>query len=153
MLGEATRGVPVLPPIDQWGALPLPLQRLSPHSLSRRARDLLAGDLGAHRDLPVDGDPEPLVSTPEKQPVIAPAPGNGYDAVDAPRRGTAAAVTLTTWPGSSTCSPTSNGAPTTSTDAPPNWSRAGCRECAGHVRAVAKCSAHRLPPPDLGDQQ
>ena len=61
VLGEATRGVPLLPPIDQWGALPLPLQRLSPHSLSRRVRDLLAGDLGAHRDLPVDPDPEPDV--------------------------------------------------------------------------------------------
>jgi hypothetical protein len=30
VLGEATRGVPLLPPIDQWGALPLPLRRLSP---------------------------------------------------------------------------------------------------------------------------
>ena len=60
VLDEATQGVPLLPPIDQWGALPLPLQRLSPHSLSRRVRDLLAGGLGAHRDLPVDPDPEPL---------------------------------------------------------------------------------------------
>ena len=75
--------MPLLPPIDQWGALPLPLQRLSPHSLSRRARDLLAGDLGAHRDLPVDPDPEPEVTTPEAPPVITPAPGNGYDAADA----------------------------------------------------------------------
>ena len=83
VLGEATRGVPLLPPIDQWGALPLPLQRLSPHSLSRRARDLLAGDLGVHRDLPVDPDPETLVTAPETPPVITPAPGNGYDAVDA----------------------------------------------------------------------
>ena len=83
VVGEATRGVPLLPPIDQWGALPLPLQRLSPHSLSRRARDLLAGDLGAHRDLPVDLDPETLVTAPETPPVIGPAPGNGYDAVDA----------------------------------------------------------------------
>jgi len=83
VLGEATRGMPLLPPIDQWGALPLPLQRLSPHSLSRRVRDLLGGDLGAHRDLPVDPDPEPVVTAPEKPPVIAPAPGNGYDAVDA----------------------------------------------------------------------
>ena len=70
VLGEATRSVPLLPPIDQWGALPLPLQRLSPHSLSRRVRDLLAGDLGAHRDLPVDPDPEPVVAEPEKPPVI-----------------------------------------------------------------------------------
>jgi hypothetical protein len=82
VLGEATRGVPVLPPIDQWGALPLPLQRLSPHSLSRRARDLLAGDLGAHRDLPVDRDPEPVVTAPEKPPVITQALGSAYDTAD-----------------------------------------------------------------------
>src|SRR5664279_268628 len=59
VLGAATRGVPLLPPIDQWGYEPFPLQPLTPHSLSRRTRDLLAGDLGAHRDLPVDPDPEP----------------------------------------------------------------------------------------------
>src|SRR5664279_126901 len=78
-----TRTVPLLPPIDQWGALPLPLQRLSPHSLSRRTGDLLAGDLGAHRDLPVDPDPETLVTAPETPPAITPAPGSSYDAVDA----------------------------------------------------------------------
>ncbi|HZM65017.1 MAG TPA: hypothetical protein VFC16_01800 [Nakamurella sp.] len=83
VLGEATQGVPLLPPIDQWGALPMPLQRLSPHSLSRRTRDLLAGDLGAHRDLPVDPDSEPVAAAPETPPVIGPAPGNGYDAADA----------------------------------------------------------------------
>ena len=82
VLGDTTKTMPLLPPIDQWGALPLPLQRLSPHSLSRRVRDLLAGDLGAHRDLPVDPDPEPEVP-PETPPIITPAPGNGYDAVDA----------------------------------------------------------------------
>ena len=81
ILDDTTKSVRLLPPIDQWGALPLPLQRLSPHSLSRRVRDLLAGDLGAHRDLPVD--PDPIVTTPETPPVITPAPGNGYDAVDA----------------------------------------------------------------------
>jgi len=82
VLDETTRTVPLLPPIDQWGALPLPLQRLSPHSLSRRVRDLLAGDLGAHRDLPVDPDPESVVE-PKKPPVITPTAGNGYDAADA----------------------------------------------------------------------
>jgi len=83
VLADTTKAVPLLPPIDQWGALPLPLQRLSPHSLSRRARDLLVGDLGAHRDLPVDPDAEPVVETPEKPPVITQAPGNTYDAADA----------------------------------------------------------------------
>jgi hypothetical protein len=77
VLGEATRDVPLLPPIDQWGALPLPLQRLSPHSLSRRARDLLAGDLGAHRDLPVDPNPEPEPTAPESRPVVTP-PRSAY---------------------------------------------------------------------------
>jgi hypothetical protein len=62
--------VPLLPPIDQWGRPTLPLQRLSPHSLSRRVRDLLVGDLGAHRDLPVDPEPEPIVTAPEKPPVL-----------------------------------------------------------------------------------
>ena len=83
VLDEATRGVPLLPPIDQWGALPLPLQRLSPHSPSRRARDMLAGDLGAHRDLPVDPDPEPGLTAPEKPPVTEPAVSTAYDAADA----------------------------------------------------------------------
>jgi hypothetical protein len=83
VLDEATQGVPLLPPIDQWGALPLPLQRLSPHSLSRRARDLLAGDLGAHRDLPVDPDPEPETTAPEKPPVNEHVVSTAYDAADA----------------------------------------------------------------------
>jgi hypothetical protein len=82
VLGAATRGVPLLPPIDQWGALPLPLPRLSPHSLSRGARDLLAGDLGAHRDLPVDPDPEPEATVAERPPVIEPADSD-YKPADA----------------------------------------------------------------------
>ena len=65
------------------GLRTFPLQRLSPHSLSRRTRDLLAGDLGAHRDLPVDPDPEPEVAAPQTPPVITPAPGSAYGAGDA----------------------------------------------------------------------
>ena len=83
VIGEATRGVPLLPPIDQWGALPLPLQRLSPHSLSRRVRDLLAGDLGAHRDLPVDPDPQPEAQPALESPPIIEAAGHAYDRADA----------------------------------------------------------------------
>ena len=37
------------------GCAAVPGAALTPHSLSRRVRDLLAGDLGAHRDLPVEG--------------------------------------------------------------------------------------------------
>ena len=73
--------MPLLPPIDQWGALPLPLQRLSPHSLSRRARDLLNGDLGAYRDLPVGPDAEPEVPAAETPPVIEST--GGYRPADA----------------------------------------------------------------------
>ena len=82
VLGAAMRGVPLLPPIDQWGYEPFPLQPLTPHSLSRRTRDLLAGDLGAHRDLPVDREAEPVVAAPEK-PSVAQAPSRAYDAADA----------------------------------------------------------------------
>ena len=82
VLGAATRAVPLLPPIDQWGYEPFPLQPLTPHSLSRRTRDLLAGDLGAHRDLPVDPDPEPVVAAPERPPVIEPADSD-YKPADA----------------------------------------------------------------------
>ena len=81
-LGDTTKAVPLLPPIDQWGALPLPLQRLSPHSLSRRARDLLSGDLGAHRDLPVEPDAEPETIAPESRPMAAP-PRSAYGAAEA----------------------------------------------------------------------
>jgi len=82
VLGAATRAVPLLPPIDQWGYEPFPLQPLTPHSLSRRTRDLLARDFGAHRDLPVDREAEPVVAAPEK-PSVAQAPSRAYDAADA----------------------------------------------------------------------
>jgi len=81
VLGTATGAVPLLPPIDQWGYEPFPLQPLTPHSLSRRAWDLLAGDLGAHRDLPVDPDPKPETA-PESQRVTAP-PGSAYGEAEA----------------------------------------------------------------------
>jgi hypothetical protein len=82
VLADTTTAVPLLPPIDQWGALPLPLQRLSPHSLSRRVRDLLAGELGAHRDLPVDPDPESETTEPESRPAVTP-PRSAYGAAEA----------------------------------------------------------------------
>jgi len=66
---ETTAAVPVFPPIDQWGALPFPLQHMTPHSLSRRVRDLLAGDLGAHRDLRVDRDTDAGADSPVHVPV------------------------------------------------------------------------------------
>jgi hypothetical protein len=66
----ATAAVPVFPPIDQWGALPFPLQHLTPHSLSRRVRDILAGNLGAHRHLPVDRDKHAEAENPVQVPAV-----------------------------------------------------------------------------------
>jgi hypothetical protein len=58
-IDAATRPVALLPPINQWGALPFPHPRLTPHSHSRRTRDLLAGELVAHRTLPIPSDQPP----------------------------------------------------------------------------------------------
>jgi len=91
VLGEATRAVPLLPPIDQWGYEPFPLQPLTPHSLSRRTRDLLAGDLGAHRDLPVDPEPETETTVPDRRPMPA-TPRAAYGAADAADAADAAAA-------------------------------------------------------------
>ena len=55
-MDTATLAVPLLPPINQWGALPFPHPQLTPHSHSRRTRDLLAGELVVHRTLPVPTD-------------------------------------------------------------------------------------------------
>jgi hypothetical protein len=68
-LAASTRGTPLLSPIDQWGALPFPPPPLTPHSLSRRARDLLAGDLGAHRAVDVEPQEPPA---PEPPPTVLP---------------------------------------------------------------------------------
>jgi len=80
VLGGATMAVPLLPPIDQWGYEPFPLQPLTPHSLSRRTRDLLAGDLDAHRDLPIDPEPEPTAQA--NQPAVT-TPRATYGAAEA----------------------------------------------------------------------
>ncbi len=68
-LDVATTVVPLFAPIDQWGALPFPSQPLTPHSLSRRVRDVLAGELGAHRHLPVDQDVDQDVLAEKPDPV------------------------------------------------------------------------------------
>ena len=46
------------------------VERLTPHSLSRRVRDILAGDLGAHRHLPVDPDEDAESEQPGLVPVV-----------------------------------------------------------------------------------
>jgi hypothetical protein len=70
-LDNAATVVPLFPPIDQWGALPFPVQQLSPHSLSRRVGDILAGDHGAHRHLPVQRDKDAAPTKPGQAPVHA----------------------------------------------------------------------------------
>ncbi len=80
-LDAATLPVPLLAPIDQWGYVPFPVQPLTPHSLSRRVREFLDGDLGAHRDLPVATDDEP--DTPA--PVVPAVPPALYTRDDAQR--------------------------------------------------------------------
>jgi len=76
-LDDATAVVTLFPPIDQWGALPFPSQPLTPHSLSRRVRDLSAGDLGAHRHLPVDRDGDVKPETPAPVPAMQERVGYG----------------------------------------------------------------------------
>ena len=59
-----TLAQPLLAPIDQWGAFPFPLRRLSAHSVSRQTRDMIAGNLAAHRDRPVPGVDAPVDQQP-----------------------------------------------------------------------------------------
>ncbi len=49
---ERTLASPLLATADQWGSTPFPLSRMSPHAVSRRARDLLAGIVTPRRVLP-----------------------------------------------------------------------------------------------------
>ena len=50
---------------DQWGYVPFPVQRLTPHSLSRLVHQMMAGDFGAHRRIPVDDElPDPEQPAP-----------------------------------------------------------------------------------------
>jgi hypothetical protein len=79
-ISAPTAAAPLLPPIDQWGYVPFPVHRLTPHSLSQRVQDMLAGDFVPHRRLPDDNE------TPEPEPPPAPAPSRAvYSRDDAQR--------------------------------------------------------------------
>jgi hypothetical protein len=52
-LDERSGGHPLLAPVNQWGHAPFPLSPMSPHAVSRQARDLLDGIVTVHRDLDV----------------------------------------------------------------------------------------------------
>lgn len=69
-LSPATLDAPLITPIDQWGYVPFPPRRLTPHSLSRRVRDILSGDFGAHRHLPIDLDDDTAPETPSPDPMV-----------------------------------------------------------------------------------
>jgi hypothetical protein len=75
-LDPKTLPVAVLAPINQWGALPDRHSALSTHGQSRRTRDLLAGDLAVHRDIPVSRDEPASEAT---APAGAPPPGSVFD--------------------------------------------------------------------------
>src|SRR6478609_1164189 len=61
-LDDRSRGHPLLAPVNQWGHAPFPLSPMSPHAVSRQARDLLNGTITVHRDL--DGAPTTDEPTP-----------------------------------------------------------------------------------------
>ncbi len=73
----ATLAVPLFPPINQWGHLPLPIQPMSRHAISVLARQIQTG-LPAHRDLDVDEIADVLnpAETEAREPVI---PRPAYD--------------------------------------------------------------------------
>jgi hypothetical protein len=75
-MDKAALSVPLLPPINQWGALPFPHPGLTPHAHSRRTRDFLAGDFVIHRDLPYPTDDPPAQSSTPASTVVS---GPVYD--------------------------------------------------------------------------
>jgi hypothetical protein len=82
-LDAATLSAPLLPPINQWGAMPFPHPQLTPHATSQHARNLLAGDIVIHRTLPFPGDEPPVPDSAAAQQEQPPAPAAfGKDAAD-----------------------------------------------------------------------
>ncbi|HET9647402.1 MAG TPA: hypothetical protein VFP34_04125 [Microlunatus sp.] len=74
VLDDRSGGQPLLAPVNQWGHAPFPLSPMSPHAVSRQARDLLDGIVAVHRDLDV-------VITADEPAAPAPQPevvGTGY---------------------------------------------------------------------------
>jgi len=65
---DRSAGHPLLAPVNQWGHAPFPLSPMSPHAVSRQARDLMDGLITVHRDLeadPVSDEPTPTAPQPE----------------------------------------------------------------------------------------
>jgi hypothetical protein len=89
-LADRAVDVPLLATANQWGQAPFPPTGMSPHAVSRQARDLLEGIVTPHRTLPVD-PPDPDAKAAEKaaQKAVARA--------DARRRNRAASYTPKHW--------------------------------------------------------
>jgi hypothetical protein len=64
VLDDRSGSHPLLAPVNQWGHAPFPLSPMSPHAVSRQARDLLDGVITVHRDLdvPAADDPTPTAT-------------------------------------------------------------------------------------------
>jgi hypothetical protein len=73
-LDDRSADHPLLAPVNQWGHAPFPLSPMSPHAVSRQARDLMDGLITVHRDLET-------VSTSDEAAPTAPQPAvvsSGY---------------------------------------------------------------------------
>lgn len=76
MLDDRSGSHPLLAPVNQWGHAPFPLSPMSPHAVSRQARDLLDGIITVHRNLEdLDAVPQTDEPAPAPQRAIA---GTGY---------------------------------------------------------------------------
>ncbi len=69
-IDDRTLEVPLFPPINQWGHLPLPIRPMSPHSTSRLARQADTG-LAHHKVLDVD---ELVAVVAADEAAVEPAP-------------------------------------------------------------------------------
>lgn len=68
-LSEDQSMQPLLPPIDRWGHLPLPLQAMTPQSIAFLVRAHFAGRPLAHRSLPLHSSATPNLDPVPREPV------------------------------------------------------------------------------------
>jgi len=70
-LAGRTADSPLLAPVTQWGHAPFPLSAMSPHAVSRQTRDLLAGFITVHRELPALPSTDEQPTTAAHREVVA----------------------------------------------------------------------------------
>ena len=71
VLDGRSAGHPLLAPVTQWGHAPFPLTPMSPHAVSRQARDLLDGIITVHRDLDAVHTADERASPTPQQGVVS----------------------------------------------------------------------------------